>query len=34
VGEPVEMKQSMTEEVRQKCVALGQAMAKRLLEDK
>lgn len=33
VGEPVDMKQSMTPEVHAKCVALGQAMAARLLAE-
>ena len=33
VGEPVEMKQSLNEETRAQCVALGQAMAARLLTD-
>lgn len=33
VGEPVEMKQSLNEETRAKCVALGQAMAARLLAE-
>lgn len=32
VGEPVEMKQAMNDEVRAKCVALGKAMAERLRE--
>lgn len=32
VGEPVEMKQSMNEDVRAKCIALGQSMAKKLLD--
>ncbi|MBM6992589.1 MAG: FprA family A-type flavoprotein [Prevotella sp.] len=33
VGEPVEMKQAMSPEVREKCVALGRAMAAKLLAD-
>lgn len=33
VGEPVEMKQSLNEETRAQCVALGQAMAAKLLAD-
>ena len=33
VGEPVEMRLGMTPEVHDKCVALGQAMAKRLLSE-
>jgi len=33
VGEPVDMKQSMTPEIHAKCVALGQAMAARLLAE-
>lgn len=33
VGEPVEMKQSLNEETHAKCVALGQAMAAKLLAD-
>ncbi len=33
VGEPVEMKQAMSPEVREKCVALGQAMAEKLLAE-
>ena len=30
VGEPVEMKQALTEETRRQCEALGRAMAQRL----
>jgi flavorubredoxin len=30
VGEPVEMKQSMNSDTREKCVSLGRAMAERL----
>lgn len=33
VGEPVEVKQSLNDETRAQCVALGQAMAARLLAD-
>lgn len=33
VGQPVEMKQAMSPEVHARCVALGQAMAARLLEE-
>ena len=33
VGEPVEVKQSLNEETRAQCVALGQAMAAKLLAD-
>lgn len=32
VGEPVEMKQGLTPEVKERCAALGKAMAERLLE--
>lgn len=31
VGEPVEMKQAMSDEVREKCLALGKAMAEKIL---
>ncbi len=33
VGEPVDMKQALTPEVREQCAALGRAMAERILSD-